>query len=490
MFEVDSSMAPEELADRLAYWEDVIDGVRQPTTQVLREATTTINGGGVSLRDLAARLPFGDGAPLPNRRCLRYGPHGIHDYRGKFFPQLVRALLNIGDVPPQGVVADPMCGSGTTAVETVLSARTALGLDLNPLSVLLSRTKTALLAADPSRIQIACARVEEWIADGRLPRKHASHFNSLTPPDQDYLRRWLSQPALAELDRIATVIALVGDACVRDFLRVVLSNIIRSVSWQKPDDLRVRKEVRSAEPEVATAFLREMKRSVFAVCALLYQNRGAKLGKWRIDEGDARAALAYWGAWRRKVDCIITSPPYATALPYIDTDRLSLSFLDLLSRSAHRARDAQMIGNREVTERARRLYWEEFRRRTTNLPTSVVRLIERIEAANAEAGVGFRRRNLPALLARYFFDMLDVLGVFTEILRPGANVFVVIGNNHTIAGGRRVEIETDELMAELGERVGLKLVRKLGMEMLISRDIFRSNSCPSESILHFTWRQS
>ena len=164
VFEVSSFMPPAELADRLAYWEVVVDGVRRPTTQVLREATIGITRRDITIQNLAARLPFRDDVPLPNRRCLRYGTHGIHDYRGKFFPQLVRALLNVADVRLNGVVADPMCGSGTTLVEAVLSDRTALGLDLNPLSVFLSRTKTSLLFADPGKLGAACEHIENLLS--------------------------------------------------------------------------------------------------------------------------------------------------------------------------------------------------------------------------------------------------------------------------------------------------------------------------------------
>ena len=51
-----------------------------------------------------------------------------------------------------------------------------------------------------------------------------------------------------------------------------------------------------------------------------------------------------------KIDAIINVPPYATALPYLDTDRLSLCYLGLLSRPEHRQRDQDMIGNREISE--------------------------------------------------------------------------------------------------------------------------------------------
>src|ERR1035437_1577884 len=115
VFHLTSLMAPKTLARELAYWETVSTNQTITTTQILRESTVSVVRNGVAFEEIDLKLPFKGTVPFPNRRCLRYASHGLHEYRGKFFPQLVLALLNIGDVRPNGVVADPFCGSGTTA---------------------------------------------------------------------------------------------------------------------------------------------------------------------------------------------------------------------------------------------------------------------------------------------------------------------------------------------------------------------------------------
>ena len=76
--------------------------------------------------------------------------------------------------------------------------------------------------------------------------------------------------------------------------------------------------------------------------------------------GDARVADKAILNITRSVDCIITSPPYATALPYLDTDRLSIYFLALFERSEHRQHDLNMIGNREITNGLRDKLLEKY----------------------------------------------------------------------------------------------------------------------------------
>lgn len=172
-------------------------------------------------------------------------------------------------------------------------------------------------------------------------------------------------------------------------------------------------------------------------------------------------------------------------MPYLDTDRLSLCYLGLLPRPEHRTRDQLMIGNREVSEGLRRQYWERFLADATMLPERAQELIRRIETLNSGSSVGFRRRNLPALLAKYFFDMRDVIQGIFNALKSGNYAFVVVGNNHTIAGGHRVEIQTASLLKDIAKSLGFEVAESLSMDMLVSRDIFKKNAMASEEILAF-----
>ncbi|PDW01144.1 hypothetical protein [Candidatus Chloroploca asiatica] len=486
-FEIYTTVPVEVLVQRLAYWEAIAyDKKQQYTEQVLFEATMNVARNGITPQQIEQIVPFRHTPPLPKKRSLRYGTHGIHEYRGKFFPQLVRSLINFEQVEARGIIADPMSGSGTTVVEAVMLGCHGIGLDMNPLSVFIAKTKAALLAVEPQELETAYQEVRDRInAPRSTQRESRIYFNTLPEEDRDYLEDWLSEQVLNALDWIITRIKLVEHPTARDLMLLSLSNIIRKVSWQKEDDLRVRREVvddKYIDP--VGDFLSEMGRSVKTVLAFLYQRDSSTLGTFCVNEGDARDADRAWADYIGEVDTVITSPPYATALPYLDTDRLSLCYLGLLPRPEHRQRDQHMIGNREVTDKWRLAYWQDFQERKADLPSSVVQLIERVDTLNSGTDIGFRRRNLPALLSRYFFDMRRVLVSISNLLRPGASAFVVVGNNHTIAGGERVEIRTADLLADIARTIGFDLAEQIDMEMLISRDIFKKNAMNSEVILH------
>ena len=486
LYEIQTKVPVERLQEHLAYWEAVIGSKTTLTIQSLREASANVVRNGVAPKEIRELVTTQSALSLPNRRALRYGTHGIHEYRGKFFPQLVRSLLNISSIGERGIVADPMCGSGTCVTEAILSRRRGLGLDMNPLSVLMARTKCSLLTVKPETL---IRRYEQVRSDLMRPAAKnkwigSSYFESLPVEDQKYLKNWFPEQVLADLDQIARAVTSIREESIRDFMRLALSNILRGVSWQKEDDLRVRKEVRiDADLDPIRNFLEELGRSVRIVLAFLYQGSKACLGEFTIQEGDAREIRSIWPDLQGCVDVIITSPPYATALPYLDTDRLSLCYLGLLPRSEHRKLDQGMIGNREISEKTRVHYWTSFEQSTSALPASVVRLIKQVDQLNSKIEVGFRRRNLPALLSKYFLDMRDVLSGMKALLKPRHRAYVVVGSNHTMAGGDRVDIDTPTLLSELAEIAGLRTEERIPMDMLVSRDIFRKNAGASEEVL-------
>jgi DNA modification methylase len=484
-FQVRSQLSPQHLARELVFWE-IVGAERSITTQQsLRESTVNVVRKGVSFAELANLLPFNGSVPLPNRRCLRYATHGLHEYRGKFFPQLVRTLINVANVPRRSIVADPFCGSGTTAVETMLARREALGLDMNPLSVFVARTKCGVLNVKVKQLENAYEAIRGALLAGRKPSRKYSRLADTSETDLTYLKTWFHPRVLDELDTIYATVRASAGGSIRDFFLVSLSNVLRRVSWQKEDDLRIRKEVKPANNlDPIREFLEEVDRSTRLILAFLRQERGCSTTKVSIQEGDAKDLSLLWQSWKGQVDLVITSPPYATALPYLDTDRLSLCFLGLLPRSKHREWDHQMIGNREITDKTRRSYWERFTMENGNLPISVSKLVTKIHRLNLNSGVGFRRRNLPPLLYKYFADMRKVLISLRTVMKRGASAFIVVGNNHTIAGGKYVDIPTAKLLTDIAMAQGFKSLREIPMEMLVSRDLFRKNTIGSESILH------
>ena len=163
------------LRGSLAYWRSVGDDPEGLTTQLRGEATLAIARNRTAVDELPEAIRALVPSKLPNKRCLRYATHGLHEYRGKFFPQLVRALMNIARLPEDAVILDPMCGSGTTLVEARLSGRRSYGLDMNPLSVFVTDVKCGALALKPAALGDAFDDLRRVLEAPVSPRGRAEH---------------------------------------------------------------------------------------------------------------------------------------------------------------------------------------------------------------------------------------------------------------------------------------------------------------------------
>ncbi|MGF9760543.1 hypothetical protein AAII07_35680 [Microvirga sp. 0TCS3.31] len=459
------------LRQHLTYWQRVGRIQLEPTLQKSLELTQ--NG----LPDASERRE------LHRARRLRYGPHDLHEYRGKFFPQLVRSLINIAGVGPDAIILDPMCGSGTTPCEAIAAGRSAIGADLNPLSVLIARVKASVPL---EQADLFAATTKSYL--------EAFRFESVSPhliwndDDLRYLKLWFADVAIQEIASILVAVRAIEHSLYRDFFSICLSNIIRSVSWQKQTDLRVRKEVQPYDAGTAIKrFTLEAEQQIDRIFAYLsvlpHHDPRPRL---EIRHGNSVEVAALFSEYVNKIDLLITSPPYATALPYLDTDRLSLICLGLLPRKRHKGTETNMIGTREVTEKARREMWEKYVSRRDELPSEVADLVDTIAMHNHADDIGFRRRNLPALLGKYFLDMIDAMRSARTLMKPGAHGYYVVGNNSTVVDGQKLEIPTHRFLASVGVAAGWKYREEIPMELLASRDIFRENRGSSETILCFT----
>lgn len=87
----------------------------------------------------------------------------------------------------------------------------------------------------------------------------------------------------------------------------------------------------------------------------------------------------------------ITSPPYATALPYIDTQRISLVWLGLCFPSNINTLEASLIGSREVIRTEKQKWESSFINNNENLPKTIYDLVNTM-AESLDEKDGFRKK--------------------------------------------------------------------------------------------------
>lgn len=432
------------------------------------------------------------------RQQTRYSAHGFHEYRGKFNPQMVRAVTNILGLDVGSRLWDPFCGSGTVLLEAHHQGLHALGTDLNPLAVTIANAKLAAVRADPSDLATTVATVTDlvtaraqWMQEG-VPNNRVldaalgRHWIERLPCSE-YLTDWFPTPVLAQLLTILEVINEVVPQHLSEVVRVIFSDIVRGVSWQDPADLRIRRRKGPAPNYFAVeAFLRALRSRVSAVIAA--KEHTSDYGGWQwasLGDSSNKASLAGDTQMflEEGVTCVLSSPPYATALPYVDTQRLSMALLGLATVQEIRQLDTALVGSREISVRNRHSIEQSIQDNKDNLADEVWSLCKSLRETCDPNHDGFRRQNTPSLVYRYFAGMTRAMATAREHLQSGGWLAFIVGPNHASLGGVKFLIDTPHLLSATGSHVGLRLYQMHELDAYSRFGLHSKNSIRQESLL-------
>jgi len=404
--------------------------------------------------------------------------HLIHSYPAKMFPYIPTFLLSIPDLcPPNGIVLDPFCGSGTVLLESLahpIYKRNAYGVEINPLARLIAKTKTTSLNEREIRKRI----------NHLLELIKKSRNTKISYPDSDKIQFWFSNKAIHELSKLKHATEQEGkDDDYKDFFWVCFSSIIRKVSKADPFIpppviLNVHKYENSPtkcrfllkflkyaeNPGVLGLFREAVQKNLVRIESLnrieeVEQGKTRAQVIWddarqiRIGRLDCKGRLVKNNAKTLRsnsIDLVLTSPPYLTAQKYIRTQKLELLWLGMISESEISRLEKEIIGSELVSSK------EVDFAESTGI-RSVDSLIKWASSASPQRA---------ATLWKYFSEMRKAMSEMHRVLTKGGHAIVVIGNNKVL--GRNVE--TYKLLADVATSYGFELklvlsdkVRKRGM---------------------------
>ncbi|MBN1575737.1 MAG: hypothetical protein JW913_04245 [Chitinispirillaceae bacterium] len=419
----------------------------------------------------------------------KYVTHGIHEYKGKFYPQLAKALFNIGEAKLGGTVLDPFCGSGTVLLEAVLNGMHGYGLDLNPLAVKIARAKAGILSLDPTLVDKELSRM---IGECQKLKPSKDHMVVFLEEIVSELHSWFPEPVLAKMAPILEYIRQLGEPLLQDFFEVCLSSIVRQCSQQEPRDLRIRRRKTPIDDApVFDLYVRKLveQRERLRRFAKSQSRCPFSLGQAIPMLGDSRhdVDLRRVGLEGEEVDLVVTSPPYATALPYIDTDRLSMLLLFGMKSVERAGIEKSLVGSREIGKRERFELEKMFEAQGERglVSKEAQNTIDRVLKLNRKGNAGFRKQNMAALLYRYFTDMTKVMKNLDAVVKRGGSLFFVIGDNKTTAGKELVSIRSGQVLQETGRWLGWKVEEVISITVTQENRLHNKNGITENEIIWF-----
>jgi len=90
-----------------------------------------------------------------------YAFHNLYPYKGKFYPRVVRTIINAFNLNQNSLILDPFNGSGTTTHEASLMGIKSVGIDVTPIGIVLSELKNDLLFINEQRLNFTTKEMQE-----------------------------------------------------------------------------------------------------------------------------------------------------------------------------------------------------------------------------------------------------------------------------------------------------------------------------------------
>lgn len=391
-----------------------------------------------------------------------YGSHGWHRYIGRFPPQLIRALINHFGSRRGDVICDPFSGSGTTLVESRLLGMRGVGVEVCPLSALISRTKSRFPAStaplETVRQNLNSFYLAKWssFVRGRDVSK-IDHREIIERPGNHIApfpnyEKWMTPEALLGTS-IVIEFAKTVRAYNRDAVCCALSACMRSIGNLDVDVVRAEYSKSPRQNvDVLKLVQRTLKKMIDDINRMLYTH--GELLSPADDIQLIQDSLLEANIPAGSVDHIVTSPPYGIeSISYLRTHLLSYRCLQPILNYDPYMFDEKIIGSEYVKEtNSTEPTWD-----AANFSNTFAGFFRQgfVEDTSKKA---IQRRNM---MVHFFDDMVKVARQFQAWLRPNGRMAFVVGNKRL---GDRV-IPTDTIITEIFDCFSLRLDQSIGHKL-------------------------
>jgi len=356
------------------------------------------------------------------------GREPVHPFPARMAPGIALEVISKAKKPL--LVLDPMVGSGTVIALARLKKHRAIGVDVDPLAVLISKVWTTAVVAEEAttKAREVLARAKKIFAHMRQGDAYPSRSDRET---RRFVAYWFDGYARKQLASLSVAISRVRNESTRNLLLCALSRLIitKSSGASLAMDLshsRPHKKFQCAPVKPFRKFL-EAVDHVAENC--VNKTRGERGPASRVRLGDARTLPVRGGS----IDLVVTSPPYLNAIDYIRCSKFSLVWM------GYRIPDLRVLRSESIGS-------EAARHGSQDEPA-----IKRI-LASLKLKPSLSSRD-EAVLTRYIEDMYRAVLEVTRVLAPGGKAVYVVGEN-TIRG---TYIRNSRIVCEIATLCGLRL---------------------------------
>lgn len=268
------------------------------------------------------------------RKSERDYVHGFCTYPAMMVPKMQREILEVCLEHSENKrlkLLDPFAGSGTVLVEGMLKGLDIVGIDINPLAVLLCKVKTTII--NPNILEQHVKKLKEEIDILRTSSIKRHSFQGI--------EKWFTERAIKDLTILRETIIKDNDINVRRFFWATFCEVVRIVSNSRDCTYKLhikeKKDIDNYDKDAIGLFLKTLNYnkkkylsfySTLKTSGNLKKDGNSYKGNIKIVLSDS---ITYLKQTKQKFDLVLTSPPYGdnhTTVSYGQYSIMPLRWID------------------------------------------------------------------------------------------------------------------------------------------------------------------
>lgn len=389
--------------------------------------------------------------------------HSFFQYPAMMIPAVQRKLIEIiiESKPEIENMLDPFMGSATTLVASMESGVNCFGQDINPLAILIAKTRTGPYYIDAliSKYQELMSRVE--VDNSKKIETRLSNR-----------RKWFKDNISVELSKLVRAIRQEPRLTIRRFFWVVLAETIRLSSNDRTSTfklhMRKQEEIDKRNFSALTVFELHMEQSIedFLLHSLLLESSGqldkkAYKKAINITLRDSKNSI-FSPQETSFYDILVTSPPYGdnkTTVTYGQHSYLPLQWIDM--------DDIDPLANNDFLKTTSEIDSRSLGGKYKPINDE---LLVKLFSASPTFHITYNRikeKSIKSIrkVESFIADLNSTIDNIFKVMKSDSYQIWTIGNRCVA----KVEIPNDEILIELIESKGGKLVTQVKREIINKR---------------------
>lgn len=362
--------------------------------------------------------------PVNFKQAKEFARHRWYVYKEGFSPKFVSDFIKRFSTSKNNIIFDPFGGIGTTILEASLLGYEAYSNDINPLGNYIAKIKTAVYATEDVNYFIQL--IDKFKKD--------TFVLGDTPPDNQTIQKYFTTDIMNSILKIQFWINNIGNKKIQPLFNLALLTILEKISTHRKDGNGVKKKKKYKDytfDEIREIILDTL--NIFLV----------DINETRIrkePEINEQSSFDNYES-KKKIDLVITSPPYANCFDYSKVYLIELWMGRFFKTKddQKRFRELSIISHVHYKwEKRNSLHGHDL------INSYIAPFLSKKELWD---------KKIPSMLIGYFSDMGKTLDQLTKHLNSNATIGIVVGNS--VYGG--LPIATDIILAEIAQKLGYKI---------------------------------